>query len=61
MEHLTDSGEKSPLNIYRKEISDCCFHAAEEENRLYRLTVPTGAGKTFSSLQVCLVSCKEIS
>ena len=59
MEHLTDSGEKSPLNVYRDEISDRCFHAAEEENRLYRLTVPTGAGKTFSSLRFALYHAKK--
>ena len=54
MRDLTKSGKKSPLNIYRDEISDRCFHAAAEENRLYRLTVPTGAGKTFSSLRFAL-------
>lgn len=59
MNHLTDSGEKSRLNVYRNEISDRCFRAAKEENRLYRLTVPTGAGKTFSSLRFALYHAKK--
>lgn len=48
------SGTVSPLNIYRQEISDTCRTAAEDGARLYRLTVPTGAGKTFSSLRFAL-------
>ena len=59
MEHLADSQKKSSLNVYRNEISDCCLRAAEEENRLYRLTVPTGAGKTFSSLRFALHHAKK--
>ncbi|MBY0757725.1 CRISPR-associated helicase Cas3' [Sellimonas caecigallum] len=54
MNCLTDSGEKSPLNEYRNKISDICFQAAKEERNLYRLTVPTGAGKTFSGLRFAL-------
>ena len=59
MKHLTDSGEKSPLNVYRREISARCFRAVEEENKLYRLTVPTGAGKTFSSLRFALYHAEK--
>ena len=54
MENLTASGEKSPLNTYRNEISDLCCQAAKEQRNLYRLTVPTGAGKTLSSLRFAL-------
>lgn len=42
------------LNEYRQQISDLCKIAAKEEQRLYRLTVPTGAGKTLSSLRFAL-------
>ena len=59
MKHLTDSGDKSPLNVYRREISARCFRAVEEENKLYRLTVPTGAGKTFSSLRFALYHAEK--
>lgn len=33
------------LNKFRQEISDSCRQAAETNRDLYRLTVPTGAGK----------------
>ncbi len=59
MKCLADSGEKSPLNVYRNEISDLCFRAAAEEKKLYRLTVPTGAGKTFSSLRFALYHAEK--
>ena len=47
-----DNGEK--LKDYRQEISDICKNAAYDNNNLYRLTVPTGAGKTLSSLRFAL-------
>lgn len=47
------------LNNYRQEISDSCRKAAESDRRLYRLTVPTGAGKTFSSLRFALYHAKR--
>ena len=42
------------LNAFRQEISDLCRNAAETDRNLYRLTVPTGAGKTLSSLRFAL-------
>lgn len=42
------------LQAVRQEISDKCYEEAEKESRLYRLTVPTGAGKTLSSLRFAL-------
>ena len=59
MKCLADNGEKSPLNVYRNEISDLCFQAAQEKRKLYRLTVPTGAGKTFSSLRFSLYHAQK--
>ena len=44
----------SPLNVQRQKISDLCCEAAQKEQALYRLTVPTGAGKTYSSLRFAL-------
>ena len=59
MAKIAESGKKSPLNVYRNEISDRCFFAAQEEKNLYRLTVPTGAGKTFSSLRFALCHAQK--
>ena len=47
-----DNGNR--LNIFRQEISDICREAAGTGQSLYRLTVPTGAGKTLSSLRFAL-------
>ena len=47
------------LNSFRQKISDSCRNAAESDQRLYRLTVPTGAGKTLSSLRFALYHAKK--
>jgi CRISPR-associated endonuclease/helicase Cas3 len=52
-----DSG--SALNQIRQKISETCRDAAKTEENLYRLTVPTGAGKTLSSLRFALHHAKE--
>lgn len=46
------------INSYRSEISEACFQAAGGEGRLYRLTLPTGAGKTLSCLRFALNHAK---
>lgn len=48
------------LNKFRQEISDSCRQAAETNRDLYRLTVPTGAGKTLSSLRFALYHAKKM-
>ena len=54
MDRLLQKGGGSPLDVHRNEISDLCFQASKQEKKLYRLTVPTGAGKTFASLRFAL-------
>lgn len=40
----------TPVNQIRKQIQDCCRTKAEKPYGVYSLTVPTGGGKTVSSL-----------
>ncbi len=42
------------VNRMRKYISDCCLEAADRNGGVYRLSVPTGAGKTLASLRYAL-------
>jgi len=48
---LRELTEKSEINAYRSYVSDICRKKAGCDKRLYRLTLPTGAGKTLSSLR----------
>lgn len=45
---------KSRINNKRKEILDACLNASKHGTGLYSLTVPTGGGKTYSSLAFAL-------
>jgi CRISPR-associated endonuclease/helicase Cas3 len=49
-----EPGEEGPLNFERKGIRQHCERTAEGPVGLYSLTVPTGGGKTLSSLAFAL-------
>lgn len=52
------SGESKIAKI-RQSISDLCKEAAEKSTGIYLLSVPTGGGKTFSSLRFALHHCQK--
>lgn len=51
--------QRNRIDRYRSEISRLCREAAKAPDRLYRLTVPTGAGKTLSSLRFALYHAEK--
>ncbi|KSV18903.1 CRISPR-associated protein [Dehalococcoides mccartyi] len=44
----------TPLNLIRQQVSDTCLKRSPEKPGLYKLSVPTGGGKTLSSLRFAL-------
>lgn len=53
-EKLSRFPQDTPIQKARREISDRCRAFAEKPGGIYRLNVPTGAGKTLSSLRYAL-------
>lgn len=51
--------DKRGINACRSEISEACRNVAENPKKLYQLTVPTGSGKTLSSLRFAVHNAKK--
>ena len=52
--HLSQLDHGSPISRIRSRISEECEQAAGGNGHLFRLSVPTGGGKTFASLRFAL-------
>ena len=58
-EKLKTKPSNTAINELRKAISDQCREAAGRKEGIYRLAVPTGGGKTLSSLRYALAAAAE--
>lgn len=56
---MTENNKKAEINIIRTNILRECLEKGKGERGLYSLTVPTGGGKTISSLAFALKHAKE--
>lgn len=52
--HLTTFACRNHIDQYRQDVSQRCFEVSSKEQGIYRLTVPTGGGKTLASLRFAL-------
>ncbi|MFA7636850.1 MAG: CRISPR-associated helicase Cas3' [Monoglobales bacterium] len=55
---LNQFKEDSPINSARRNFSDKCAKFAEHRGGIYRITIPTGAGKTLCMLRYTLEHSK---
>lgn len=57
MDQLQNKSKPSIINTYRQKILQSCILASQNKRGLFTLTVPTGGGKTLSSVAFALNHC----
>lgn len=59
MQRLNADAKPTEINKWRKSIQDDCIKAGKENHKFFSLSVPTGAGKTLSSIAFALEHARK--
>lgn len=59
MKDKLSTAEENPINRYRRDIYEQCIEKAELPSQMFSMTVPTGGGKTLSSMAFALNHLKK--